>query len=82
MSALMQSLNDFLQNQGTITGLLILFVIFLIWRNSRQNDERLADKDREIARLAADVHDMRDRMMAVWDKHYNYNADPKGKNND
>ena len=64
----MSALDSFLQNQGTFKGLLILFAVFVVWRNWRQNQERLADKDREIDRLAADVHEMRDRMMALWDR--------------
>ena len=68
MDALLSALDGFLQNQGTFKGLLILFAVFMVWRNWRQNQERLADKDREIDRLAKDVHDMRDRMMALWDK--------------
>ena len=65
---MLNALNDFLQNQGAVKGLLILFAIFMVWVNWRQNKDRLADKDREIARLSADVHDMRDRMLALWDR--------------
>lgn len=79
----MNALDGFLQNHGTVSGLLILCVVFLVWRNWRQNEERLADKDREIARLAADVREMRDRMTALWDSRYGVGPEKKkGKSND
>lgn len=76
---MLDALNTFLQNQGALKGLLILFVVFLVWRNWRQSQDRLADKDREIDRLAADVHDMRDRMMNLWDERHGASDDKQNK---
>ena len=63
----MLKLSTFLENQGVITGFLMLAVVFLWVMYHRNMSARLSDKDKEIDRLAEDVKDMRDRMMKLWD---------------
>ena len=64
----LEALNQFLNNQGTVKGLLILAIFYFVWDNNRKQRELLASKDQEIRRMADDLHDMRDRMMVLWDK--------------
>jgi len=73
-----ETVKDYIIAFGWAKGVFTIFFFLAHYWLFKMYNGRLADRQEEINRLAADNHEYRDRFLAMLDKHFEINKDLGG----